>query len=95
MDYLFCPHVGTVQTLHVPFMITVPEKSLLPTTLSAIEKFYALNDDFDAMQALNRRTLFEFLRTKPTLSVDEIDMLWSISELLADLSLAKRTAPNA
>ena len=69
------------------------EGVLLPLPIhAAIEKFYATNDDLDAVQAVNRRVLFEFLRTKPSVSVAEIDTLWAISELLADLCLAKQEA---
>ncbi|MFC7669262.1 hypothetical protein ACFQT0_19330 [Hymenobacter humi] len=69
---------------------TTTEPAVLPDVSAAMERFYGLNDDLDAVQATNRRVLFEFLRTKPSLSVGEIDTLETISELLADLSIAKR-----
>lgn len=58
--------------------------------LAAVQKFYDLNDDLSAAQAVGRRVFFEFLRTKPTLSTDELDILWSVSELLAALGNAKK-----
>lgn len=62
--------------------------------VAAIEKFYELNDDLEALRSLNQRILFEFLRTKPTLSTDEIEMIWSFSELLSDLTIARHKNPS-
>ena len=61
---------------------------------SAVEKFYKLNDDMDAMQAVTRKVFFEFLRTN-TLSTDELDTISTVANLLAELSKAKRSQTNA
>jgi hypothetical protein len=67
----------------------MPNDNSLPT-LTAVSKFFEMNDDLDAIEATNRRVLFEFLRTKPTLSTDEVDNLWAIADLLADLCKERR-----
>jgi hypothetical protein len=53
--------------------------------LAAAHRFYELNDDLPAVQAIGRRVFFEFLLTKPTLTTDELEAIWSIAELLAAL----------
>ncbi len=62
--------------------------------VSTVDKFYLLNDDLDATQAVARKMFFEFLRTKPSLSTDEIETIQSFADLLAELCKVKR-AGNA
>lgn len=62
----------------------------LPVLPSCVAKFYEMNDDLDAVQAVIRRAFFEFLRTQPTLTDDEVQMLWSVFDLLAELSIEQR-----
>jgi hypothetical protein len=71
-------------------MIPATESEKVHLLHSATEKFIRLNDDFDAVQAVTRRVFFEFLRSKPTLSTEEIEMLHSISELIAEIGAASR-----
>jgi hypothetical protein len=61
-----------------------------PTHTRCCPKFYELNDDLPATQAVGRRIFFEFLRTKPTLTTDELEIIWSIAELVAELCSAKQ-----
>ncbi len=58
---------------------------------AAVEKFYLLNDDLDKTQAVARKVFFEFLRTNPTLSSEEIDIIRTYFDLVAELCKAKRT----
>jgi hypothetical protein len=58
--------------------------------IAAVRKFYHLNDDLDAVQAVLRKMFFEYLRTKPNLSTEEIDILNTVSVLLAELNAAGR-----
>lgn len=67
----------------------MPEATSSPSS-RAVDRFYELHDDLEAMRAIHRRVFFEFLRTKPSLTVEEIDNLWAISDLLADLSKEKQ-----
>ncbi|MBO2007878.1 hypothetical protein [Hymenobacter negativus] len=67
-----------------PAQLPMPEPSL------SVSKFYALNDDMDAVQAVLRRVFFEFLRTGQTLTEPEIAMLHSVANLVAELGTEKR-----
>jgi hypothetical protein len=67
-----------------------PEALVSSSISDKINKFYELNDDLVAVQNVTRRVFFEFLRTKPTITTEELDMLWSVADLLADLCNAKR-----
>lgn len=67
----------------------MPEENSLPSS-RVLDKFYELHDDLEAMRTIYHRVFFEFLRTKPTLTVEEIDNIWAISDLLADLSKEKQ-----
>lgn len=58
--------------------------------IAAVNKFYHLNDDLDAVQAVLRKIFFEYLRTKPNLSTSEIDIINTVSILLAELNTAGR-----
>jgi hypothetical protein len=66
------------------------EKVPLPVLLPSVAQFYALNDDLHAVQAVSRRMFFEFLRTKPGLTDNEIQIIHSISDLLAGLAVDQR-----
>jgi hypothetical protein len=55
----------------------------------AVDKFYALIDEGHAPTEVTRRVFFEFLRTKPTLSLNETETLWAVADLLADLEKAR------
>jgi hypothetical protein len=77
-------------------MSTSTDSTPLPihTTLSSasVSRFYELNDDLAAVDAVTRRVFFEFLRTAPTLTQNEVDILWSVSELLAGLAIERLQA---
>jgi hypothetical protein len=75
-------------------MSTTTEETFLPIITPAVVKFYELNDDMRAVQAVTNRVFFEFLRTKPSLTESEIDMLWSVAELLGDVCGAKPRISN-
>ncbi|WP_161599412.1 hypothetical protein [Hymenobacter nivis] len=47
-----------------------------------------MNDDLPALASTTRRMFFEFLRTSPTLSAEEVDHLHALGDLLAALGQA-------
>lgn len=67
-----------------------PNETNANPIISAVEKFYKLNDDIDAPLGVLRKMFFEFLRTNPTLSTEEIDTFSSVAVLMADLVKAQR-----
>lgn len=91
-DYLPGIRVAVGQTLLQHSMYTNTELPLVTTIPLAVEKFYDLNDDMLAVQATTNRVFFEFLRTKPAVSVEELDILWSVSDLLATICSVKPKA---
>lgn len=68
---------------------TTPNRLTPSTAQAAIEKYYLLTDNPTALQAILRRMFFEFIRTQPTLSREDIDHLWVVADLVADLEAAR------
>jgi hypothetical protein len=85
--------VGLEQILHSTHMQTNSENTT--HLLSAIQKFYDLNDDMPALLSVSRRVFFEFLRTKPTLTTDDIDRIYSVIDLVNTICLLEpRKSPK-
>ena len=76
-------------------MLTNSENPNAIHLLTAIQKFYDLNDDMPALLSVSRRVFFEFLRTKPTLTTDDIDRLYSVIDLVNTICLLEpRKSPK-
>ncbi|WP_125916421.1 hypothetical protein [Hymenobacter coccineus] len=61
---------------------------LPPSAVVAVEKFLEMNDDLPALSTTTRRMFFEFLRTGPTLTPEEVEHLHALGDLLAALGQA-------
>lgn len=65
---------------------------ITPERMRAFDKLLLLVDDWEHLRETGRRIFFEFLRTKPVLTTEEIDDIRAIADFLAECQACKKAA---
>jgi hypothetical protein len=74
----------------------LPSNTLITQELlTAFDHFLLLNEDLSSVSKTFRRLFFEFLRTQPNLSGDEVDDIRGLADFLAECRQLKAAIPSA
>lgn len=76
------------------------DQNILPSlnqqqlVINATEKFYFVSEDAQAVREVGRKVFFDYLRTCPQITSNEVEILHSVVNLVAELLHIKELAPS-